>query len=238
LLRQAVLGLIDSATPISEAEAHERCAELPADWTDEPIEAPHGDTLLQSSCSVIEYRGFDGVPETKWSRALYRWTLVFNSDDPSRPEARDIVTEEEVLLFESVTPGRVQAVWHTRIETGAYALWRSISPEIAVTDKGTILLSAMWCFNGTGGCHQEFLLRHTDRTWSPVVQNWLRQLPAGFAQRMHKDVRINPSTLEGEAGLYNNNDPNCCPSQRLLVRLTLHADALDLLEQKVIPWQQ
>jgi hypothetical protein len=80
-----MLGLIGSATPISEAEARERCTELPVDWADEPIEAPHGDTLLQSSCSVIEYRGFGGVPETKWSRALYRWTLVFNSDDPISP---------------------------------------------------------------------------------------------------------------------------------------------------------
>jgi hypothetical protein len=232
-----MLGLIGSATTISEAEARERCAELPVDWADEPIEAPHGDTLLQSSCSVIEYRGFGGVPETKWSRALYRWTLVFKSDDPSRPEARDAVTEEEVLLFEPVTPGRVQPVWHTHIETGAYALWRSITPEIAVTDEGTVLLSAMWCFNGTGGCRQEFLLRHTDGTWAPVVQNWVSQLPRGFAQRMHKGVRIEPTTLQGEAGLYGDGDPNCCPSQRLLVHLTLHGDTLDLLDQAVVPAQ-
>jgi hypothetical protein len=62
-----MLALIGSATPISEAEARERCAELPVDWADEPIEAPHGDTLLLSSCSVIEYRGLDGVLEKKWS---------------------------------------------------------------------------------------------------------------------------------------------------------------------------
>src|SRR4029079_17066069 len=112
------------------------------------------------------------------------------------PEARDAVTEEEVLLFEPVTPGRVQPVWHTHIETGAYALWRSITPEIALTHEGTVLLSAMWCFNGTGGCRQEFLLRHTDGTWAPVVQNWVSQLPRGFAQRMHKGVRIEPNTLQ------------------------------------------
>ena len=232
-----MFGVIGSAAPISEAEARERCAELPVNWAEEPIEAPRGDTLVQSSCSVIEYRGLDDLRERKWSRALYRWTLVFNSDDPSRPEARDVVTEEEVVLFEAVSSGRTQPVWHTRIEAGAYALWRSITPEIAVMDEGTVLLSAMWCFNGTGGCHQEFLLRHSDRTWSPVVQNWLSQLPRGFVKRMRQGVRINASTLQGEAGLYDNGDPNCCPSQRLLVHLTLHGNALDLLEHKIVPWQ-
>ena len=114
-----MLGLIGAATPISEAEARQRCAELPVDWADEPIEAPHGDILLQSSCRVIGYRGLDDAPERQWSRVLYSWALVFNSDDPSRPEARDVVTEEEVLLFQSVTPGLVQPVWHTWCEDDA-----------------------------------------------------------------------------------------------------------------------
>ena len=54
---------------------------------------------------------------------------------------------------------------------------------------------------------------------------------------MHKGVRIEPNTLQGEAGLYGDDDPNCCPSQRLLVHLTLHGDTLDLLDEAVVSAQ-
>jgi hypothetical protein len=237
MLREAMLGLIPAAAGIAETQAREKCVELPVDWRSEPIQAPHGDILIDASCSILEYRDLGHVLGAKWSRAGYRWTLAFNAEDPSRPEARDIVTEEEIVLFEAADPGQLHPVWHARIETGDYAVWRSVTPEIAPTDQGMILLGAMWCFNGTGGCLQEFLQRHSDGTWSPVLQHWLDQLPSGFGQRMHKGIRIDPSTLEGEAGFYNDSDPNCCPSQRLIVHLTLRGDALGLLDQTVMPWQ-
>ena len=39
-----------------------------------------------------------------------------------------------------------------------------------------------------------------------------------------------PHTLEGEAGLYGDDDPNCCPSQQLVFRLRLNGDSLVLLD--------
>ena len=138
---------------------------------------------------------------TPWITANYHWTLVFNAEDRARGAgARDIVTEEEVVLLEVSNPGLVRPLWHARFETGDYAVWRSVTAEIAPTDQGTILLSVMSCFNGTGGCGQEFLQRHSNGRWFPVMQDWFDQLSPGFVDRIRHGIRIDPSTLQGEAG--------------------------------------
>jgi hypothetical protein len=48
-------------------------------------------------------------------------------------------------------------------------------------------------------------------------------------------VRIDPKTLRGDAGFYGDRDPNCCPSQSLMVHLTVRGDSLVLLRQAVRP---
>lgn len=239
MLREAMLGLVPAAASVPDMRVWQRCIELPIDPLNVPIQAPHGDVLLDARCSVVEYQGLGSVQGATWTTANYHWTLVFNPEDSARGDgARDIVTEEEVVLFEASNPGLVRPVWHARFETGGFAVWRSVTAEIAPTNQGTILLSVMWCFNGTGGCGQEFLQRHPDRRWFPVMQDWLDQLPPGFVDRIRHGIRIDPSTLQGEAGLYGDRDPNCCPSQRLAVRLALRGEALILLDQAVAPWPQ
>ena len=166
----------------------------------------------------------------------YRWMSVFTAEDSSRGSAaRDTVTEEEVVLFERPRPGEVRPVWHARFDTSIYAVWRSVTPEVAPTVKGTALLSVESCVNGTGGCAQEFLELRADHRWVPIWQVWLDQLPAGFTGRMQHGVRIDPRTLRGEAGFYGPHDANCCPSQRLLVTLALRGDSLVLRRQSVVP---
>ena len=115
-----------------------------------------------------------------------------------------------------------------RFDTTEYAVWRSITPGVARTEGGTTLLSIMSCVNGTGGCGQDFLHRHADGRWSAVTQDWLKQLPPGFAERIRHGVHIEPQILRGEAGFYGDTDPNCCPSQVLEVDLLLRGDALVL----------
>jgi hypothetical protein len=39
-------------------------------------------------------------------------------------------------------------------------------------------------------------------------------------------VRIDPPSLHVEAGFNRDGDPNCCPSQRLMVELELRGDSL------------
>jgi hypothetical protein len=225
-------GVVSPPVAIDASRVRRECLQLPTDPPDDRLERPHGDTLISAHCEVIGYDRIAGSPST-CSVAHYRWTSLFTAEDRSRGEAaRDTVVEEEVVLFEAAD-GQPRAVWHARFETGDYAVWRSITPEVARVDDGT-LLSVMSCVNGTGGCSQEFLHRHNDGRWFPVRQAWLDQLPPGFKGRIKHGVRIDPNTLRGDAGFYGDDDPNCCPSQELIVRLALHNDALVLIGQPLV----
>ena len=144
-------------------------------------------------------------------------------------DARDTVIEEEVVVLQALGDDFVRPLWRWRFDLGSPGTWRSVTPELARIDSGGTLLSVMFCVNGTGGCSQEFALRSPDGRWRAVRQTWLNQLPQGYVGRVRHGARIDPHTLEGEAGLYGDDDPNCCPSQRLVFRLRLNGDSLVLL---------
>lgn len=234
MLREAALGILPSHANVAAAGAQKECIVLPVQPANDRLQGPHGDSLVSTHCEVTAYQVL-GRPLTRWIIAHYRWTSLFTPEDRTRgSDARDTVTEEEAVLFEAPAPGQVRPVWHGRIETGEYGVWRSITPEVAPTSQGTTLLSVMTCVNGTGGCSQEFLQRHTDGRWYEVRQEWLDQLPSGSIGRIRHGIRIDPQSLRGEAGFYGGADANCCPSQRLLVDLALRGDYLVLLRQTVV----
>jgi hypothetical protein len=235
LLRAAWLGLLSAHDAVPATQAGKVCLQLPKDEESEEIQGPHGDSLIASSCAVASFGPVDSTAQPHWMAAHYTWTLVYTAEDSSRGAgARDTAAEEEVVLFKTASPGSLIPVWHGRFETGDNAIWRSVTPELAPARGGT-LLSVMQCVNGTGGCSQEFLLRHPDGRWFPVWQAWLDQLPRGFEARIRHGVRIDPKTLQGEAGFYGDRDPNCCPSQNLIVHLTVRRDSLVLLRHAVRP---
>src|SRR5262249_38685675 len=157
-------------------------------------------SLVDSHCEVVSYQPLGG-PQGRWITSLYHWTLLFTAENKSLdPSARDTVTEDEAVLFEAIATGHVRPVWHERIETGEYSVWRSVTPELARTSQAAmVLLSVMICLNGTGGCGQEFLQRHADGRWYGVRQAWLDQLPTGFIGRIRHGIRIDPTSLRGEA---------------------------------------
>ena len=226
------LGLLPAATALPATQVATTCLPLPRSEGADEIQGPHGDSLLTSSCKVASFGSADFTAQPRWMTAHYTWTSVYTAEDSSRGAgARDTVAEEEVVLFQTSGPG-LAPVWHDRFETGNYAIWRSVTPELAPARGGT-LLSVMRCVNGTGGCSQEFLLRHPDGRWFPVWQAWLGQLPRGFQGRIRHGVRIDPRTLRGEAGFYGDRDPNCCASQTLIVHLTVRTDSLVLLREVV-----
>jgi hypothetical protein len=204
------------------AHARNHCLDLSVRPASERILAPHGDVLIEAQCRVIDYDSLPSAQRTLWAVARYEWTLIFT--------AESTVREEEVVLFETTGSGRVRPVWHMRFETGPYAIWRSVSPEIAPTAQGTILLSVLRCVNGTGGCAQVFIQRHPNGNWARVIQDWIKQLPQGLADRIRHGARIDPGSLRGEAGLYAQLDPNCCPSGQLTLRLALQGDRLVLFD--------
>jgi hypothetical protein len=228
-------GLLPSPTAVSLTKASVACVRLPVDEESREIQGPHGGSLITSSCRVDSLSPVDSLRQPHWMTAHYHWISVYSAEDSSRGAgARDTLAEEEVVLFRSPSSGSLIPVWHQRFETGDYAIWRSVTPELARARGGT-LLSVMQCVNGTGGCSQEFLLRHPDGRWFPVWQEWLDQLPRGFKARILHGARIDPRTLRGEAGLYGGRDPNCCPSQNLIVYLTVRGDSLVLLRHSVRP---
>jgi hypothetical protein len=207
LLRETMLGLVPVRPSVPVAQARQRCVDLPAGPADDRLMGPHGGSSISTRCEVVEYRTLSGAAAGRWSSARYRWTSVFTAEDPSRgADARDTVVEEEAVVFAEAPSGEVRPVWHGRFETGSYALWRSVTPELATTSEGTTLLSVMRCPNGTGGCGQEFLLQHRDGGWGAVRQVWRDQLPPGIASRIRHGVRIDPVTRRGETGLYGEHD--------------------------------
>jgi hypothetical protein len=227
MLREAMLGVLTGQASIPETAARQHCLALPTDPPDDRLQSPHGNRLISMHCEIVPDQPLEVSLPARWITSRYRWTSVFTAEDTARgPNAQDTVNEEEVVLFEPSAPGQVRALWHARYDTGPYAIWASVTPEIAQMSDGNTLLSVMSCVNGTGGCGQEFIQRHPDGRWFPVWQRWLDQLPQGFLGRIRHGIRIDPRTLKGEAGFYGDGDPNCCPSQRLVFRLKMHDDSL------------
>ena len=236
MLEDALLGVLTASRAVADTEAARRCISLPAAPRGDRIVGAHGDSLVATRCEVLAYGPLGPDSAAGWMVARYRWTSVFTAEDTTRPPAaRDTVVEEEAVVFVPAGGGGARPVWHERFETGASAIWRSVTPEVASTAAGAGLLSVMSCVNGTGGCGQEFLRRYPDGRWAPVWQVWLDQLPAGFSGRILHGVRIDPRTLAGTAGFYGPRDPNCCPAEELRLRLALRGDSLALSRYAVVP---
>jgi hypothetical protein len=117
VLRAAMLGVLPEPVTVPIARAQHDCLELPTSPPDDRLEGPHGATLISATCTVTQYARLGPA----WSVARYQWTSVFTAEDPSRgAAARDVVTEEEAVLFEPHERD-VRAVWHARFETGVHA---------------------------------------------------------------------------------------------------------------------
>jgi hypothetical protein len=236
MLREAMLGLLSTQEAVSGIAARHRCVSLPVSPPNDRLQSPHGDSLLTSRCDVADYQPLGSTPVGQWFTARYLWVSLFTAEDTSQGRsARDTVTEEEAVVFARSKPGQVRPLWHARYETGEYAVWRSVTPELGWIRDSTLLLSVMSCVNGTGGCSQEFMQRHPDAHWAPVWQTWLDQLPRGYGGRIRHGVRIDPRTLKAEAPFYSERDPNCCPSSMLRAELVLRGDSLALGRQTVVP---
>lgn len=228
-------GLLHDQAAVPESRARANCLSFPVNPANDRLQGPHGDSLVTTHCRVVRYRALETGPSSGWSVVEYRWVSLFTAEDTSRgPAARDTVEEDEVVLLAAAASGRVRPIWHERFETGSYAIWRSVTPEIAKLGAN-ILLSVEHCVNGTGGCSQDFLRRSPSGQWTTVRQAWLDQLPHDLAIRIEHGMRIDVRDLRGEGGLYGPRDPNCCPSELLRVRLGLRGDSLVLRSRAVVP---
>ena len=211
--------LLNAQAAVSMAVAEKQCISFPTEPVEQRILSPHTGVLLRTRCEVVEFRRLGA----RWNAALYRWTVEF---------AQGSSSEEEAVLFEAADPQQLRPVWHARYETGEYRDWRSITPEVSVKSQG-VFFAILRCIHGTGGCWQDFLLRAPAGQWTEVRQAWVDQLPAGFQDHMRKGFRLDPDTLRGEVGFYSDGDPNCCPSEQLLIELRLVGNSLQLVNYRV-----
>ena len=232
VLQEVGLGALPAQKAVPIARARDKCLVLPPVPEDDDSLSPGGMSGSLRRCEVIEFHPLAEV--SGWTVARYRWTSAKPAGDPSpRSAPSDVKTGEEVVLFDAPAPEKVRPIWHERFATGEDAVWRSVTLEGAPARGGSTLLSVMRCVNGTGGCTQEFLRRDRNRTWTGIRQTWLDQLPSGFWGRIRHGSRIDPHSLRGEAGFYGDGDPNCCPSQTLLLELALRGGSLDLIHHSV-----
>jgi hypothetical protein len=230
-LEESALGVLAGPTTARVARLRQTCLALPAIPENE---LPGAGGPSGAPCRVTELRALAGSG-TGWAIARYQLGLhAYGKDLPAQPPS-GAAAWEEVVLLELLGDGTARAVWHDRFVTDEDAVWRSVTPAVSRRRAGQILVGVAYCLNGTGGCAQEFLTRGSDRTWTAVRQPWRRQLPPGFDGRIRHGVSIDPDTLRGEAGFYGDGDPNCCPSQTLVVRLALRRSSLVLLRQTVVP---
>jgi hypothetical protein len=233
VLRDVGLGALPAQSAVTISRARNKCLVLPPVPEGDDIVGPDGMSASLHRCEVIEF-GRLADPALGWTVARYRWTSASSAGDASpRASQSGVATGEEVVLFDTPTPGKLQPIWHDRFATGEGAVWRSVTLEGAPAGGGSTLLSVMYCVNGTGGCGQEFLRRNRDRTWTGIRQAWFDQLPRGSWGRIRHGSRIDPHSFRGEAGFYGDGDPNCCPSQVLSVELALRGDSLVLLHHSV-----
>jgi hypothetical protein len=233
-VRDYARGLLSNYASVPESGVRDRCIPLPMI---EPLasgldDGQHGDSLVATRCEVLSYHRLDTAPGGPWFVAEYRLTSVYTPSGAKsqEPSKRDTVTHGEMVLLASAGLGQLRPVWHQLFD---YAMIRSMKIEVAPAVGRATLLSVKSCFNGTGGCHQEFLRRASDGRWGPVSQVWLLQLPRGFPDRIQHGFQIDPRTLRGEAGFYGAHDANCCPSQTLNFWLRLRGDSLVLQGHRV-----
>ena len=229
-VQTSALGVLSAPAAASLARVRKTCLALPAIPENELVGAGHAS---HPSCQVVEFRALSGAG-AGWAFARYQLGLpAVGTDSAERPTGP--AAWEEVVLLELLNGGAARAVWHDRFVTDEDEVWRSVTPAVSRRHDGQVLVSIRYCLNGTGGCNQAFLVREPRGTWTAVKQSWLQELPPGFAGRIRHGVSIDPDTLRGEAGFYADGDPNCCPSQTLIVDLALRRSSLVLLRRAVVP---
>jgi hypothetical protein len=144
----------------------------------------------------------------------------------------DTVEEPDVVLFQKVGDGRLQAIWHYSFDSGD---WRSVTPEVRDIGSEVFLISIRRCMNGTGGCAQQFAGYSNGRPRT-VVAAFLDSLERRWPGAIRHGFNVDMRTLQARVELYSDDDANCCPSQVATLTLRLkrdhrkHRDPLDSLK--------
>jgi len=166
-------------------------------------------------CKVvgIDSLGGSGAPTYLFGRYLSSTTYQETENEIWTCES------DAAVLLEASSDSSVVPVWEDATER-TFEFIRGAR----MADHGRAsIVAVQYCLNGTGGCTDNLLLRRDgvwrfldrDSTWNSVYA----QLPTGY--RIHKSPAIDVENLTWEQHIAAPDDPNCCPSGRILFDLDL-----------------
>lgn len=184
------------------------------------------DGLVPVETSVIDGGAFPEVSAGMWSWILYRHAL-------SRPETRDTVRQDELVLqFRATGTKDPVPVWHDRsAEAGPLP-----RPPRASLLGDALFMVHRRCMRGTGGC-MDWPFRLGDGTVDPLDRRYLDELRARIPDEwgLWKGVYLSPADLTVEAPVYVPADANCCASFRAEGRVSVRGGAVHLDSVRIIP---
>lgn len=106
----------------------------------------------------------------------------------------------------------------------------------AVHPEGTIL-GFTYCQTGTGGCWQELYISEDGVAWGPLEKDksWAAVyggMPRGY--RLHKSPLIDLSALTWKRAMARRDDPNCCPSGHISMKLAIRNGRLAIVDYRYV----
>ena len=166
---------------------------------------------------------------SNWVARTYRRRWLVSPTDTS--------AETEIVLFNAPTVGaarfrlgsaRLTPVWHYRYEDD---ILRSVALQVSNAPERGVMIAAEECANGTGGCAQRF--SRYDGRGHAIALAFLNALERRYPGAVRHGYHVSLATMRGDAALYSDGDPNCCPSRTAHMKLRLRGDSLVLTSLEV-----
>jgi len=171
--------------------------------------------VLGESCKVVETRELGVFGESQYLLMRTLHSVQFDEGE----QGTYTCEADEAALIEMPGKGQARLAWHSATER-EYLFIRDA--KLFSTPSGEAVLAVLYCLNGTGGCAQGPLIWSggrwkklaRDESWQAVYDN----LPEGY--RRHKSPAIDFATMTWEEHLAGPDDPNCCPSGKIMFNLS------------------
>ncbi len=138
-----------------------------------------------------------------------------------------------VLLVHETADDRYRLVWEGWQDERFYRL---ADVEIHSRDTNHVL-AFTYCVNGTGGCWQELFIKTSAAVWRPLEKDdtWAivyAGMPEGYT--LHKSPVVDFKTMTWDRAMATFDDPNCCPSGTIRMKLAIRDGRLSILSHEYI----
>jgi hypothetical protein len=218
---EPMTGLVPKGPTIGDAQLRRECPSF-VERAEPPVGSGFDTIPNKTSCRVASVATLPDADGTRWRAANYERQL----DYPAGPvEPAHTATLHSAALYSATNDAAGwHAVWWLEVD---HEYTRSITPQLGRRPDGSAFVAVSYCWNGTGGCYQQFMRRSGGR-WRAVADAYRSGIPLPQQTYIGKGRGVDVSTLRGSFGLYEQSDGNCCPSRELVVELNLRNDSLVL----------